>query len=61
MIQLINKNLSKMTGDEIIQTLNSDMESGLSVIEALSRLHSHGLNKFDVEEKVFFYIESSLS
>jgi len=41
----------KCSGDEIIQILNSNGEIGLSVSEALSRRHSYGSNKFDVEEK----------
>lgn len=52
MQNLCNRNLCQMTGDEIIQSLNSDLEIGLTVTEALTRLHSHGLNKFEIEEKV---------
>jgi hypothetical protein len=52
MHNLLNKNLCQMTGDEIVQSLHSDLETGLTVTEALTRLHSHGPNKFDIEEKV---------
>jgi hypothetical protein len=52
MHNLINRNLSQMTADELVQSLQSDSENGLSILEALNRLHSHGPNKFEVEEKV---------
>jgi hypothetical protein len=58
MQNLSNINLCQMTGDEIIQSLNSDLEIGLTVTEALTRLHSHGPNKFEIEEKVDFFLIS---
>jgi hypothetical protein len=56
MHNLSNRNLSKMTADEIVQSLQSDSESGLTILEALNRLHSHGPNKFEVEEKVSGFV-----
>lgn len=47
-----------MTSDELVQALHSDSETGLSMTEALTRLHSNGLNKFDIEEKVCVLISS---
>ena len=41
----------KVSADEVVQSLQSDSESGLTMGEAASRLHTHGSNKFVVDEK----------
>lgn len=42
---------SKMTPDEALAALGSDLASGLAVTEVTSRLVEHGENKFEIDEK----------
>jgi hypothetical protein len=42
----------KMSAKAVVQALNSDVDAGLTMGEAIARQHSHGRNEFVVEEKV---------
>ena len=46
------ENLLKMTPDEVLAALSTDIDLGLSSAEVLSRQRIHGLNKLEGEEKV---------
>jgi len=50
------ENHLKMAPEEVLASLSTDIDVGLSSAEVISRQRIHGLNKLEGEEKVLRYL-----
>ena len=51
---MANRKYGKMTAEQVVEILNSDLVSGIPILSVSSLRQIHGLNKLEEEEKVQF-------